>query len=122
MRREVFLEIGGFTEALPSNFNDVDLCYKVLASGRRTVWVANCELFHFESQTRDGTVQPWERHFVVRRWGVPDRDRFTPASLAQPNLDPHRLLDARLAEPRARRADGARGRAKAKRAGRSTKA
>lgn len=100
MRRDVFLDVGGFTEALPSNFNDVDLCYKVLHTGRRTVWVANCELFHFESQTRDGTVQSWERHFVVRRWGVPTRDRYTPAAVAAPNLDPHRLLSARLVTAR----------------------
>jgi GT2 family glycosyltransferase len=100
MRRDVFLEVGGFPEALPSNFNDVDLCYKVAHLGYRTVWVANCELFHFESQTRDGTVSAWERHFVVRRWGIPDVDRFTPADIATPMMNPHRLLDARLAEPR----------------------
>ncbi|GIN05827.1 hypothetical protein Pve01_74850 [Planomonospora venezuelensis] len=98
-RREVFLGIGGFTEALPSNFNDVDFCYKVNHHGYRTVWVANCELFHFESQTRDGTVQAWERHFVVRRWGIPDEDVFTPASVASPMMDPHRLLDSRIAAP-----------------------
>jgi len=100
MRRDVFLEVGGFPEALPSNFNDVDLCYKVAHLGYRTVWVANCELFHFESQTRDGTVSAWERHFVVRRWGIPDVDHFTPADIATPMMNPHRLLDARLAEPR----------------------
>ena len=43
----------------------------------------------------------WERHFVVRRWGIPDVDRFTPAAVATPMMDPHRLLDARLAESRA---------------------
>jgi O-antigen biosynthesis protein len=100
IRRETFLGIGGFTEALPSNFNDVDFCYKVAHHGLRTVWVANCELFHFESQTRDGTVQPWERHFVVRRWGIPDEDLYTPAAIAAPMLDPHRLLDAQLVESR----------------------
>ena len=100
IRREVFLEVGGFTEALPSNFNDVDFCYKVAHCGYRTVWVANCELFHFESQTRDSSVHPWERHFVVRRWGIPDKDRFTPAAVATPMMDPHRLLDAQLLEPR----------------------
>ena len=99
IRREVFLGIGGFTEALPSNFNDVDFCYKVSHHGYRTVWVANCELFHFESQTRDGTVQAWERHFVVRRWGIPDEDLYTPASIASPMMDPHRLLDAQIASP-----------------------
>ena len=99
-RREVFLGIGGFTEALPSNFNDVDFCYKVARHGYRTVWVANCELFHFESQTRDATVQSWERHFVVRRWGIPDKDLYTPASTASPQMDPHRLLDAQLLDVR----------------------
>ncbi|GAA1444836.1 hypothetical protein GCM10009641_64690 [Mycobacterium cookii] len=98
IRREVFLGIGGFTEALPSNFNDVDFCYKVAHQGYRTVWVANCELFHFESQTRDGTVQSWERHFVVRRWGIPDKDPYTPAEVAAPMLDPHRLLEMQLAD------------------------
>lgn len=100
IRREVFLGIGGFTEALPSNFNDVDFCYKVNHHGYRTVWVANCELFHFESQTRDGTVQSWERHFVVRRWGIPDKDLYTPAAIASPMLDPHRLLDMQLVDVR----------------------
>lgn len=118
MRREVFLDVGGFTEALPSNFNDVDLCYKVSSSGRRTVWVANCELFHFESQTRDGTVQAWERHFVVRRWGVPQSDRFTPAAVAQPNLDPHRLLDARLAAAAPRKVEVTPGRGRGKKSAR----
>ncbi|WP_210648779.1 glycosyltransferase [Nocardioides sp. SYSU D00065] len=98
VRREVFVAIGGFTEALPSNFNDVDFCYKIAHHGLRTVWVANCELFHFESQTRDGTVEAWERHFVVRRWGVPDVDRYTPPGLAAPMLDPHRVLDVQLHE------------------------
>ena len=99
MRRDLFLEIGGFPEALPSNFNDVDLCYKVALRGRRIVWVANCELFHFESQTRDGKVEPWERHFVVRRWGVPTRDLYTPPAVVHPMMDPHRLLEAELLEP-----------------------
>ena len=120
MRREVFLDIGGFTEALPSNFNDVDLCLKVAHLGYRTVWVANCELFHFESQTRDGTVQSWERHFVVRRWGIPDVVRFTPAAVATPMVDPHRLLEARLAEsrPTAARANARRAKGDGKGAGR----
>ncbi len=52
MRREVFFEIGGFTEPLPLNFNDVDLCYKLRKEGYRIVWLANCEVYHFESRTR----------------------------------------------------------------------
>lgn len=102
MTRELFLHLGGFPEALPSNFNDVDLCYKVSHAGRRIVWIANCELYHFESQTRDGRVRPWERHFVIRRWGIPARDIYTPSTVAHPMLDPHRLLDARLVDTKPR--------------------
>jgi GT2 family glycosyltransferase len=112
IRRDVFLGVGGFTEALPSNFNDVDFCYKVSHLGYRTVWVANCELFHFESQTRDGTVQSWERHFVVRRWGIPDKDLYTPAAIASPMLDPHRLLEMQLADVRPEKRGARRGRAR----------
>ena len=53
MRRETFFEIGGFTEALPGNFNDVDLCYKVQAAGLRTLFIATSELYHYESRTRE---------------------------------------------------------------------
>jgi len=78
MRREVFDEIGGFAEVLPVNFNDVDLSYKVRRSGRRVVVLASCELFHFESRTRERIVDDWERQIVHNRWGRPVIDAFVP--------------------------------------------
>ena len=78
MRRETFDEVGGFSEALPVNFNDVDLCYKVRRSGQRIVVVRHCELFHFESRTRERIVDDWERIAVQRRWGVPRIDPYVP--------------------------------------------
>jgi GT2 family glycosyltransferase len=98
MTRETYFEVGGFTETLPANFNDVDLCYKVRHVGRSIVWVANCELFHFESRTREGRAEAWERYAVVRRWGIPDEDAFTPSAVASPMLDPHRILRERIRE------------------------
>lgn len=71
LRREVFEEVGGLCNSLPGNFNDVDLCYKVRHQGYRIVWVANCELYHFESQTRVPTVHQWESAHCLRRWGHP---------------------------------------------------
>jgi len=79
MRREVFFEAGGFTEQLPVSFNDVDFCFKVRRAGYRIVMMAHCELFHFESLTRDPGPKQDERLFVVNRWGGPRRDPFTPA-------------------------------------------
>ena len=89
--------MGGFSESLPSNFNDVDLCYKVRQLGRSIVWIANCELFHFESRTREGKAEAWERFAVVRRWGIPEEDAFTPSAVASPMIDPNRILRERIA-------------------------
>lgn len=76
MRRSTFVQIGGFTEALPANFNDVDLCYKVSNAGQRIVWIHDVELYHFESRTREAVVYPWEREFVQSRWGTPVNDSY----------------------------------------------
>jgi GT2 family glycosyltransferase len=69
IRREVFDEVGGFSEHLPLNFNDVDFSLKVRRSGRRLVWLYDVELFHFESMTRDNRVGLWERRWIAERWG-----------------------------------------------------
>ena len=93
MRRGTFLEIGGFAEELPANFNDVDLCYKVRATGCRIVWVAGCELYHFESRSRERMVHDWERDLVRSRWGVPRDDDYTRPATSRRS----RRLPARLA-------------------------
>jgi glycosyltransferase involved in cell wall biosynthesis len=69
LRRDTFAAIGGFCEDLPGNFNDVDFCFKIAHAGLHTVWLSNVELFHFESRTRDSTVQEWEYKRVHDRWG-----------------------------------------------------
>jgi O-antigen biosynthesis protein len=78
MRRNTFVEVGGFCEALPANFNDVDLCYKVLGQGERIVYVASVELYHFESRSRERAVHDWERAIVRGRWGIPQLDPYVP--------------------------------------------
>jgi glycosyltransferase involved in cell wall biosynthesis len=78
MRRDTFLEVGGFSEVLPANFNDVDLCYKVVGHDRRIVYVASVELYHFESRSRERGVHDWERNLVRGRWGVPQEDPYVP--------------------------------------------
>ena len=78
LRRQTFDEVGGFSEALPLNFNDVDLSYKLRFRGYRVVWVANCELYHFESQTRERVVAGWEEECARVRWGDPEHDPYLP--------------------------------------------
>jgi GT2 family glycosyltransferase len=78
MRRDTFVEVGGFSEVLPANFNDVDLSYKVRRHGQRIVYVAPVELYHFESRTRERAVHDWERAVVRGRWGMPLDDPYVP--------------------------------------------
>jgi O-antigen biosynthesis protein len=78
IRRQTFLDIGGFSELLPTNFNDVDLSYKVRNAGLRIVVLPSVELYHFESQTRERIVEDWERKRVEARWGPPDVDPYYP--------------------------------------------
>ena len=76
MRRDVFDPIGGLSELLPANFNDVDLCYKVRSRGFRILVVAGVELYHFESRSRVRGIEGWEHQFVLDRWGYPYWDPF----------------------------------------------
>lgn len=75
MRRDLFLEVGGFDENLPLAYNDVDLCLKLLAFGKRIVWTPYAELFHDESQTRGLEVSlekqkrlSSEADYFLQRW------------------------------------------------------
>jgi len=78
IQRSVFEEVGGFGEDLPGNFNDVDISRKIRQSGRRMLWISQVTLYHFESLTRDSTVQPWEYERIIERWGTPLRDPYFP--------------------------------------------
>ena len=66
--KAVFDELGGFTRTLPHNFNDVDYCLKVHASGRRTIYDPDAVLLHFESSSRDPEVKYWEECKLRDRW------------------------------------------------------
>jgi glycosyltransferase involved in cell wall biosynthesis len=76
MPREVFQGVGGFSELFPGNFNDVDLCKKVDQAGFRLVWLADVELFHFESRSRNPLVHSFEEKMIIDRWGGPQRDPY----------------------------------------------
>lgn len=77
VRRDIFLEIGGFDEKnLAVAFNDVDLCLRLNAAGYRTTWTPFARLYHHESASR-GTDDTREKSlraaaefaFMRQRWG-----------------------------------------------------
>lgn len=76
-RREVYEEVGGLSITFPNCFNDVDFAYKILERGYRILWTPFAKLYHFESVTRDATVDERELRRLTDRWGrFFDHDRF----------------------------------------------
>jgi len=69
MPATVFREVGGMTNLLPGNFNDVDLCLKTTWQQYEIYWTPHAELYHFESKTRDASVHAFEIDVAWRRWG-----------------------------------------------------
>jgi len=78
----VFDAVGGFTEFLPGNYNDVDYCMKLRMAGWTIVYEPAATLYHFESQSRVAGIGPDEIELIQRRWltHLVD-DPFTPAHL-----------------------------------------
>jgi glycosyltransferase involved in cell wall biosynthesis len=71
-----FLEAGGFDEALPVAFNDVDFCIRLLKAGYYNLCLSHVTLYHHESQTRgpEDTVEKQIRfrseiELMGARWG-----------------------------------------------------
>jgi GT2 family glycosyltransferase len=89
IRRSVFLEVGGFdAETFAVNYNDVDLCLRLLMAGYRNLFCPEAVLVHHESKSRGAPTekaafQQWqrERKAMQSRWGN--------LLEADPNYSPH---------------------------------
>lgn len=68
LRRDVYFEVGGFTLALPGNYNDVDLNMKVRQTGRSAVFSPWARLYHFESKSRDPKILESDLQTLQSRW------------------------------------------------------
>jgi GT2 family glycosyltransferase len=91
----VFIEAGGFDEAFPIDFNDVDYCLRVRRAGYRIVYTPYARLIHHESASFGARQQdPTGIAEMKRRWAK---------ELAQdPYYNPHltrEFADYRLKPP-----------------------
>ena len=88
-RRAVFEAVGGFDEALPVDFNDVDYCLKVQRAGQRVVYTPYARLRHHESASL-GTRHPSAaaRALMQSRWAqVLADDPYYHPSLSRDSVD-----------------------------------
>jgi len=84
VRREVYLQLGGFDENLAVTFNDIDFCLRLHKAGYRIVWTPHADLIHHESASRgfdDSTPKQVrflaEVDYMKAKWGdTLQRDPF----------------------------------------------
>jgi len=76
IRANVFRTVGGFDEAMPLAYNDVDLCMRLRSVGYRIIWTPAAELVHHESASlgrhdKGPRAEQFARDvaFMRRRWG-----------------------------------------------------
>ena len=88
-RRSVLAQVGGFDEAYAIDYNDIDLCLRVLEVGYRIVYTPFAELYHFEGKSAQRTTQnPAEVAAFRARWGrFLDNDPYYNPNLARDALD-----------------------------------
>ncbi len=58
VKKAVFDEVGGFDETFVVAYNDVDICLRVLETGRRNLFTPYAVLYHYESKTRGYDTTP----------------------------------------------------------------
>lgn len=93
VRKEVFLELGGFEERLRVAYNDVDFCLRAREKGYLVVYTPYALLYHDEGSTRSRFArrQPVEDEELFRARWAGYRDPYY-----NPNLDLEKLYALRL--------------------------
>ncbi len=68
-RKSVLSAVGGLDESFAIDFNDTDLCLRILEAGYRVVYTPYAQLFHFEGMSAPRVRQDAdERRRFVARW------------------------------------------------------
>jgi GT2 family glycosyltransferase len=69
VRKEVFDRVGGFDEVnLPTCFQDVDLCLKIVDARLSVVYTPYARLYHYESATKRTIARTTEIEYMQNRW------------------------------------------------------
>ena len=75
VKRQIFDEVGGFTEELAVAYNDVDLCLKMGQLGYHIVYTPYACAYHYESKTRGKEDSPEkqarlkrESDYMLQKW------------------------------------------------------
>jgi glycosyltransferase involved in cell wall biosynthesis len=68
--RALFREIGGFEEGYLNGCEDVDLCFKIRAAGRRVIYAHRSVLIHYEGKSENRQARMKENsELFAQKWG-----------------------------------------------------
>lgn len=88
-RKSVLAHVGAFDESFAVDFNDTDLCLRMLEAGYRIVYTPYCQLFHFEGASAQRHRQNEEEHrrFVTRWARYMENDPYFNPNFARDRFD-----------------------------------
>jgi GT2 family glycosyltransferase len=69
LRTETFREMGGLREAFRTIYQDLDLCLRLRARGKRILYTPRAVLYHCESRTRGKEYDVLDRALILDLWG-----------------------------------------------------
>ena len=72
LKKDLFKLVNGFDEKIKVNFNDVDLCLKIIQKGFVNIFTPYTEILHHEkiSRGRDDNFLKDELYYLKTKWGV----------------------------------------------------
>jgi len=105
-RKEIFLKVGGFDEHFEMVFGDIDLCLRIVRSGKRIAYTPHAKLVHHESASRKLSPVPyndaWMSFLAFQPW-LHAGDPFYNPNLSLLRVDgglrEHKLTAEELAMP-----------------------
>ncbi|WP_315831410.1 glycosyltransferase family 2 protein [Bradyrhizobium prioriisuperbiae] len=73
---KLYRQVGGYSENLPIDYNDIDYCLKLFENGYYAVYEPKAELTHYESISIVKPPRPHDAAYFALRWAIIDRDPF----------------------------------------------
>jgi GT2 family glycosyltransferase len=68
MRKDLFVEMGGFDTEFFSVYQDVDLCLRLRGMSKRNIFTPHAVFIHHESYTRGQYYDLRDRNLLLERW------------------------------------------------------
>ena len=69
LRHRDFVELGGLVEYYATQYQDVDLCLRILRTGKRILYVPHAVLIYNEDLTRGASHDYMDRALFLDIWG-----------------------------------------------------